>query len=89
MNAQEFKALNEKVISTVGNIEEILLTKIDEDLSDWVYIITIEFEARKIVPMIRDIYLRKGWDVDIRNECENYHHVEYVDNVYLRYKEEI
>jgi hypothetical protein len=86
MNAQEFKALNEQVVSTVENIEEILLTKIGEDFTNWVYITTIEFEFRKIAPMIRDIYLKKGWDVDMRNECENYHHVAYVDNVYLRYR---
>lgn len=89
MNGEEFKAINKKVVSTVENIEEILLTKIGEDFSDWVYILTIEFECRNIVPMIRDIYLKKGWDVDIRNECENYHDVAYVDNVYLRYREEV
>ena len=86
MNVEEFKALNKQVISTVENIEEILLTKFGEDFSDWVYIMTIEFEDRKIAPMIKDIYLKKGWDIDIRNECENYHDVAYVDNVYLRYE---
>lgn len=86
MNAQEFKAINKKVISTVENIEEILLTKIGEDFSDWVYIITIEFECRKIVPMIRDIYLKKGWDVDIRKEWRKNHLAILVDDVYLRYR---
>lgn len=89
MNAQEFKDTNTKVINTIENIEQMLLTKFGENFSDWVYIYTIPFADRAIVPVVKDIYTNKGWDIEIRNECENYRNVDYIDNVYLRYKEDI
>lgn len=89
MNAQKFKKYQDKLKEVEAKIDKALEDKIGEDFSDWIFVVSMDEVDDKFKNLLSATYINKGWDIEIRNECENYHDVAYVDNVYLRYREEI
>ena len=86
MKAECFKALSWKVNSLREDIDKSLFDKIGEDFSSWVLVFVTQEEDESVLDLLSSIYTTDGWDIKIENECDDYHDVSYVNNIYLRYR---
>ena len=89
MKAQDFKELNWKVNSLKEDIDKSLFDKIQGDFSDWVLVFVTQEEDVSVLSLLSSIYTTDGWDIKIESKCEHYHDVRYVNNIYLRYSDEV
>jgi hypothetical protein len=86
MKAECFKGLSLKVNSLREDIDKSLFDKIGDDFANWVLVFVTQEEDQSVLDLLSSIYTTDGWDIKIKSECDDYHDVRYVNNIYLRYR---